>query len=830
MSWLETLTSVLFVGHSLFSPTNPQMLDPFLPDTQVQAQIINGAPLKHNWDHGDQAQINARALLPRGKTDALILTEAVPLANHLEWSSSADYAQRYYDLALAANPDTRVFLQETWHSLNSGTDLQVDFDDNADIPWRDRLDQDLPRWQSIVDAVNATRSEDTPPMVLIPAGQAMAALHDAIDAGQLPGLTDIRDVFADDIHPNDTGFYFLTMLQYAVLTGAPPMGLPTDLRDPWGNAYATPPQQQVEPLQQIAWTVAQTVDQPPRTQPTQAPQPAAAAPASEPEPARPDPPASRPDMAIGLAGVNDWSTQQPFLDVMKTARPWIGHLPRQWGGATHEDLETAGYLDPNGWPLEKPPELSSIGTMLLTDLPEQATTLAGRYRLMFDGNGIVEVTGRARNVRYGKNQVEFDFAPGPGSVDVRIQRSDRARDGNYIRNIRVVKLDHLPAYQAGAVFNPDWLDRIMGFQSVRFMDWMLTNNSTQATWDNRPRPEDYTWARQGVPAEIMIELANRIGADPWFNMPHLADDTYMRQFAQLVRDTLWRDHRAYVELSNEVWNWQFEQAAWADAQARDRWGKPNAWLQYYALRASEMARIWGAVFTDAPDRLVRVITTQTGWLGLEADMLAAPLWRAEDPQIPPVAKNFDVYAVTGYFGGGLGQEDNWPMIAQWIDDSRILATNTARERGLTGVARDEFIAQHQYDMAIVQAAAELRDGIVSDTPDGSLNDLLTRLLPYHAGVAAEHGLDMVMYEGGTHVVGLGPMVDNTELTAFFQRLNYSPEMGALYRDLIRGWQTAGGTLFNAYVDVYAPTKWGSWGTLRYLSDDNPRWDAVAAFR
>ncbi|MFC3117452.1 hypothetical protein ACFOHS_00660 [Jhaorihella thermophila] len=100
-----------------------------------------------------------------------------------------------------------------------------------------------------------------------------------------------------------------------------------------------------------------------------------------------------PPMAINLSGVNDYATQQPFIDVFKSARSWIGHKPGQWGGATHEDLEAAGYLDENGWPLEIPPELSSIGTVILTDLPKEAVSLAGRYRLTFDGDGIVEVGG-----------------------------------------------------------------------------------------------------------------------------------------------------------------------------------------------------------------------------------------------------------------------------------------------------------------------------------------------------------------------------------------------------------------------------------------------------
>ena len=50
---------------------------------------------------------------------------------------------------------------------------------------------------------------------------------------------------------------------------------------------------------------------------------------------------------------------------------------------------------------------------------------------------------------------------------------------------------------------------------------------------------------------------------------------------------------------------------------------------------------------------------------------------------------------------------------------------------------------------------------------------------------------------------------------------------ALYGELLAGWQMLSDAPFNAFVDVYRPGKWGSWGALRHLGDDNPRWQALA---
>ncbi|PCJ08298.1 MAG: hypothetical protein COB16_08205 [Rhodobacteraceae bacterium] len=837
MSWTTILGSVVMIGHSLIGPDNPQMLDQLLntrsqAPVSVEAQIINGAPLQYNWDHADSAEgINARIRL-RQPAGAVIVTEAIPLANHLKWSGTPEAVTRFYYLSRAANPDVQFYLQETWHSLRSGSGEVVEFDDGMAIPWRQRLAQDLPRWQGVVNKVNGNTGGN---IKLLPAGQAMARLDDAIQAGTVPGLTRIDDVFVDDIHPNDIGFYFLALLQYGVLTGDSPLGLPHQLSNRWGANYAAPSPELATRLQQIAWEAARSTE----TRTALPPDPIALP--DEPVMARLNSPVSavaaaipsarRQPIAINLAAIADWSPQAPFLDHFKTARPWIGHIAGQWGGAGHEDLASAGYLDPDGWPTAIPPELGSIGTVILTDLPESATSLAGRYLLRFDGDGIVEVSGRGRNVRYGKGQVWFDYAPGPGPVEIRIQRTDREHTDNYVRNITVVKQQHLDAYDSGAVFNPLWLKRLQGFAALRFMDWMATNGSAQVGWEDRPQLSDYTWGRKGVPAEVMLALADQLGTAPWFTMPHAADDSYFRQFAMLVAAGLDEDRKAYVEYSNEVWNWQFPQAKWADDQARARWGGDDLWMQYYGGRAAEMAQIWSLAFGErASEQLVRVMATQTGWLGLEQQILTAPLWVAEQPDRHAPAAYFDAYAVTGYFGGILGLRDRAGVVRAWIADSAERASDVANDKGLAGESRRDFIAAHQYDVASAQAGAELRDGLISGDPADTLADLLGRVLPYHAKIATEQGLDLIMYEGGSHVVGIGPMVDDAALTGFFTHFNYTAEMGALYAELLAGWQALGGQMFTAYVDVYTPAKWGSWGALRHLNDNNPRWDSLEAVK
>lgn len=526
----------------------------------------------------------------------------------------------------------------------------------------------------------------------------------------------------------------------------------------------------------------------------------------------------RRNLAWGLSGLSDYSTQQPFIDQMRTAREWIGHLPGQWGGHDVAWLREGGYLDDHGWIVRIPTNLARIGTLILTDLPAEMTSTAGRYHARWEGSTYPAFRGAARNVRYQRNQATFDFEPGQGAVFIEINRGD-------LRNLSVVHERHLDRHLAGEIFNPDWLALISDAETLRFMDWMVTNNSDQVTWSDRPRVNDYTWTPRGAPLEVMLALANLTGAEPWFTLPHRADDDYMRRFAEQVRDGLRPDLRAWVEYSNEVWNWSFTQADWAEQNARARWnGREWGWVQFYALRATQMARIWADVFSEHPERLVRVLSVQTGWIGLEQDILHAPLWQAEDRDNTAPYRHFEAYAVTGYFSSDLHVDERQPMLDDWL--ARSLAQAREQAHALPEDERDDHIAAHRFDLALDLAGRELLDGAVSGDPINSVRHLLDHTLSYHADVAREHGLAMVMYEGGTHVVVPPTRHDEAELVAFIIALNHSNQMADLYRALIEGWGALTPAPFNAFVDIGLPAVWGSWGALRHIDDDNPRWDAL----
>ncbi len=213
----------------------------------------------------------------------------------------------------------------------------------------------------------------------------------------------------------------------------------------------------------------------------------------------------------------------------------------------------------------------------------------------------------------------------------------------------LIRKEHEALWRAGAVFNPDWLREIADVRQMRFMNWMRTNGSTQQRWSERPQISDATWGfENGAPVEIMVRLANEIGADPWFTIPHLADDDYIRRFATYVRDNLDPRLKVFAEDSNELWNGSFQQAKYNVYQAEKGVlsGDP---AEVAGQRAHHVAQIWADVFAgEAPDRLIRVFGGYTRGLTWSRRALSA---KPEGAGFLSSATVADGFAVTTYFGG-----------------------------------------------------------------------------------------------------------------------------------------------------------------------------------
>ena len=513
-------------------------------------------------------------------------------------------------------------------------------------------------------------------------------------------------------------------------------------------------------------------------------------------------------LGINLSGVADWSTQRPFIDLFKQSRPWLTqcHSSRDPDCAGRwETNESAKLnLDANGWvkslPAPAEPGYSIASTLL--DVPKSFPS--GRYLVLYDGEG-------SMNYGLGASKIVAESKPGRdvlyidvnrGLILIQIAETDPKKTGNYIRNIRLIREADEKTVQT-QLFNPDFIARIQPLQALRFMDWQATNGSDLQSWANRSKPTDSRYfAAGGVPVEIMIQLANQTNKPAWFNMPHKADDDYMRQFATLVRDTLNPQVPIYVEYSNEVWNTMFSQHAWISEQARKLWPGGNdsdytKVINWYGKRTAEMCDIWKTAFGSQAGRVTCVLGAQAANSWTAAAALDCALWDKK----PCSAHGIDAVAIAPYFGNYLGTPDNQSAVKQWTTEA---------------------------DGGLSKLFAELKTGgVLKGGPAGGAVAESWRWIDDYTTLTSARRLQLVGYEGGQHLVGVLGVENDDAITQLFITANRDPRMGAIYLDYLRGWEKRNGKLMLMYSDIGISSKWGSWGVLEHvLQTNSPKYDAL----
>ena len=496
-------------------------------------------------------------------------------------------------------------------------------------------------------------------------------------------------------------------------------------------------------------------------------------------------------MGMGLGGISDWSTQYPFINFMKHARSW-----HDWDNDDNDDFD----LDENGWVRSLQPGQTAGSVFLVKE--DGSPVVYDTMIVYYEGTGTIEYTWSASKIENASTPGRDVVSVGEGNHLMKITATDSS---DPIRNIAIVPAQYEENYLNGEIFNPDFLDRIKHFRAVRFMDWMQTNDSTQSDWTDRPRVSDPVWTRAGVPLEIMIQLANKLGASPWFCIPHLADETYIREFATMVKHNLDPALTAYVEHSNEVWNWQFEQAQYANTTGRERWGdEGNAYMQWHGMRTATICDIWkDEVFQDDAERVHCVLGTQAGWQGLEEGALECPLWVDEQAGREPChAHGIDSLSITGYFSACLHSEDHEATIRSWFDDP-----DGGMGRAMSQI---ENAGEFPCDNSVAGLADTYR---------------------YFKDVADSYGLAITAYEGGQHITANAhSMQDDEDFINFHIAVNRDSGMKDRYLENFNNWKNEGGTLFMHFVDFGTPSKWGSWGALEHLfQESSPKWDAITEF-
>ena len=486
----------------------------------------------------------------------------------------------------------------------------------------------------------------------------------------------------------------------------------------------------------------------------------------------------------------------PFVDLFRVSQPF-NEAPK------HLTKGNVSY-DRNGWVSNL--NGGQAGTYFVRWMPAQALP-KGNYTVLYDGKGRLGYAEGARRESHedGKDIISLHAdANNEISASLIIYESDPK---DPIRNIRILlpggicrgnpyrrvndasqcsgNYSPFAGNSKNIIFNPAYLHFMRDFKTIRFMNMSGITRNPISSWSQRPNLQEATWAgregRRGVPVEIMVKLANRLGANAWFNMPHRADDNYVRQYANYVKTHLHPNLKAYIEYTNEAWNEVFSQAKYVKSKGVQLHLDPDpkvAGYKYYAKRSREIFQIWEQVF-GGTNRLQRVLA---GWSG--------------NPSITPILlKSSDIYKFTDVFA-----------IAPYFYASQ-----------------KEMLQCHNTNDVFKLLSDEGQRYSIKKTID-QIKKHAELIKPYH--------VKLVAYEGGQHLVYYKAKSLKNHPNPVLIAANRDPRMERAYEQLLRGFRAAGGQLFMAFSSPRANAHWGFWGVKEYIGQANaetPKYRALMKF-
>ncbi|MGD8323825.1 MAG: hypothetical protein PVF50_05610 [Gammaproteobacteria bacterium] len=470
-----------------------------------------------------------------------------------------------------------------------------------------------------------------------------------------------------------------------------------------------------------------------------------------------------PRFGINLSGpLADWNTEQAFANAFRLARPWVSQQPGEgWGQGPALDL------DEYGWIRRLEPDCHAETLMCTIDGGHYPS---GTYTILYDGEGELDLSFAAQIVSRDTGRIIANVDSSKGHFTLSLRSTNTQ---NYVRNIRVM-MPGLADQPPEEPFRTSFLERWRGVACIRFMDWMATNESDIATWSQRPAPQIATYSARGVDIETMIDLANELDAEPWFCIPHLADDDYVRNFATAIRDRLDERLRVWVEYSNELWNSSFTQhqdVARRGAQLGFRGRDWEIAWQYTGFRSQEIFDIFRSILgTDG--RVVAVLASQAA-----SENASRAVLNTRDAY-----KSADALAIAPY-----------------------MMCNVMGESG-SDELRESRVEKWDLEMAFAYMERTALPGAIES-------------MAKQKQIADEHGLKLVAYEAGQHMSARRGSENNEALTRLFVAANAHPRMGELYRRYYDAWSELGGDLLCAYSSVSGWGKWGSWGLMSHMDDD-----------
>jgi hypothetical protein len=266
-------------------------------DATVAKHMIPGSPLFLLWRTCESGQNSGFTMQPYGASwhaldnyewDAVTLQPFDRGLNDLYAGAYIDgkpvdpgsdpqgdivYAQKFMDRIWARNPAARVYIYARNPRMTvGGKSVSYDKDNYGKSsddpnkitdysrldPWEERWQNPPKNWDGGMNPEGREYFETLTrcmrnlnrgrPIYLIPVGHVMSALGRKIEAGEVPALTSVFDLYNDAIHLGPDGRYLVACTFYAAICRESPAGLPCD-------GYGVSDAGLAEVIRQTAWEV-----------------------------------------------------------------------------------------------------------------------------------------------------------------------------------------------------------------------------------------------------------------------------------------------------------------------------------------------------------------------------------------------------------------------------------------------------------------------------------------------------------------------------------------------------------------------------------------------
>lgn len=448
-------------------------------------------------------------------------------------------------------------------------------------------------------------------------------------------------------------------------------------------------------------------------------------------------------------------------------------------GKPDQPWVTISNLDAQGWPKE------DFGVILFAAL-NGVKNLGGTYKMSFRcaGNPTIRAVASSANITNLKKTGDTwtaDLTP-PNEFEQLMLSFTNTNGG--VRDLKIMR----PGTKPTDTFYKPFVDHVRRFTTIRYMDWGSTNGNPIEKWKDRTLPTTPSWARrEGVPYETMIDLSNEIKADAWICVPAHADNAFVTNLAELCKRRLDPSLKLYVEYSNEVWNWGFEQATYnknrAEAESANdpkmSWDGANSKWTWPARRigkrTAEISDAFKAVYgSEFKSRVRPVLCTQIVW---------PENWLYEGMNY--IAHNYAkpnevIYAIAGapYF-------------------------NSEEAKKTPNATKDDILNAFEKVINEMPKWAKFKE---------------------HQEIMKKYGVKWLCYEAGPDTFG-------PEHIAAKKASQFDPRMEALLVKYYKTWRSGGGELMNYFIAGATnwDTQYGTWGLTDDLTKtDTPKIRAIDA--